>query len=113
MGTAQLQGELWSADARSWATLQERTLGPAFEVVLTKVNAGPGLSLLDIGCGSGMGARLGGLRGMGGGGVGASPASLESARERTPGGAFSLWAKVRAAHAGGAFVFVTGFKCLA
>src|SRR5260370_22622998 len=90
MGTAQLQGELWSAHARSWATLQERTLLPAFEVVLTKVNAGPGLSLLDIGCGSGMAPMLAALRGSGGNGLDARPASIEISRDLAPGGALAI-----------------------
>jgi cyclopropane fatty-acyl-phospholipid synthase-like methyltransferase len=56
MGTAQVQGELWSERARYWATIHERVLLPAFEIVLTKLDVGSGTKLLDIACGTGMAA---------------------------------------------------------
>lgn len=112
MGTAQLQGELWSARARSWATLQERPLLPAFEVVLTKVGARSDLSLLDIGCGSGMAAMLAALRGMMVSGLDASPALIEIARERTPGGAFAIGEMEELPYPDHAFDVVTGFNAL-
>lgn len=110
MGTAQLQGELWSERARTWALIQERVMLPAFEVVLTKVNASPGLSLLDIGCGSGMAALLAALRGAQVSGLDASPASIAIARERAPAGAFAIGEMEELPYADHAFDVVTGFN---
>src|SRR6476646_2965671 len=90
MGTAQLQGELWSARARYWALLHERVLLPMFEVVLTILRVDNTTSLLDIGCGTGMFAMLAAARGATVSGLDASPVSIEIARERTPGGAFAI-----------------------
>ena len=84
MGSASVQGRLWSQNARQWAQRQERLHVPMFEGVLKALSPRSGAKLLDSGCGSGMflslaqrtGARLHGLD--------AAPALLEIAKERAP-----------------------------
>ena len=42
-GTAQVQGELWSARADDWAEVHEHNLRPVYEAALDLVHAGPGV----------------------------------------------------------------------
>lgn len=85
MGSAAIQGELWGARARDWADVNEPAWRPIFEVAVKQAGAGPGKTLLDIGCGSGgalvvardLGAEVAGLD--------ASANLVAIARERLPG----------------------------
>ena len=52
-GTAPVQGELWSVRADDWASVHEPNMSPAYAVVLDLVHAGPGVEILEVGCGSG------------------------------------------------------------
>lgn len=110
MGTAQVQGELWSARAHYWAALQESTLLPVYEVVLMKMRAGAGSSLLDVGCGSGLFAMLAALGGATVSGLDASPSSIAIARERTPGGNFAIGEMEELPYPAQTFDVVTGFN---
>ena len=110
MGTAELQGELWSVRARYWALLHERVLLPMFEVVLTKLQVDDTTSLVDIGCGTGMFAMLAAARGATVSGLDASPVSIEIARERTPTGAFTVGEMEALPYHDQAFELVTGFN---
>ncbi len=110
MGTAQMQGALWSARARYWATLQERTLLPAFEVVLTKLHVEASTSLLDVGCGTGTFALLAAARGARVSGLDASPTSIAIARERTPSGNFAIGEMEELPYPEQTFDAVTGFN---
>lgn len=84
MGSASVQSSLWGAAARDWAEIQEPTSRPLWYEVLRQVGAGPGVRVLDAGCGSG-GASLEAVR-MGSvpTGVDASAALLAIARARLP-----------------------------
>jgi ubiquinone/menaquinone biosynthesis C-methylase UbiE len=84
-GTAQVQGELWSARADDWAEVHEHNMGPAYEAVLDLAHAGPGVSLLEVGCGSGTALRMAADRGAHVTALDASPAFVEHARRRVPG----------------------------
>jgi SAM-dependent methyltransferase len=110
MGTAQLQGELWSVRARYWALLHERVLLPMFEVVLTKLHVDDTTSLADIGCGTGMFAMLAAARGATVSGLDASPVSIGIASERTPGGAFVVGEMEELPYLDHTFDVVTGFN---
>lgn len=85
MGTAAIQGELWGARARDWADVNEPAWRPIFETAVKQAGAGPGKTLLDIGCGAGgalvvardLGAEVAGLD--------ASTNFVAIARERLPG----------------------------
>jgi SAM-dependent methyltransferase len=84
-GTAQVQGELWSARADDWAEVQEHNMRPVYDTVLDLVHAGPGVSILEVGCGSGTALRLAADRGADVTALDAAPAMVEHARRRVPG----------------------------
>ena len=52
MGSAQVQGTLWGAAAREWSELNEPFSTPFYEAVFDAIAVGPGMKLLDAGCGS-------------------------------------------------------------
>src|SRR5207249_2582565 len=54
MGSAEVQGELWSTNPAAWAEGAERKNQPLFEAVLDHLDPRPGTALLDAGCGSGL-----------------------------------------------------------
>jgi SAM-dependent methyltransferase len=84
-GTAQAQGELWSARADDWAEVHEHNMSPAYEAVLDLVHAEPGVSILEVGCGSGTALRMAADRGAHVTALDAAPAFVEHARRRVPG----------------------------
>jgi SAM-dependent methyltransferase len=84
-GTAAVQGRLWSVRTDDWAAIQEPQLAPAFEAALDALAVGPGLRLLDVGCGAGMVLRLAADRGAQVAGLDASESMLAHARRRVPG----------------------------
>lgn len=110
MGTAQLQGTLWSERAYDWATLMERCHLPAFETVLTKLSVGSGTTFLDIACGTGLAAWLGSLRGAQASGIDASATSIEIARERVPLGNFAIGEMEELPYPEQSFDAVSGFQ---
>jgi SAM-dependent methyltransferase len=85
VGTAELQGRLWSVDSASWAELQEPYLEPAFRAGLDAVGVGDHTRLLDVGCGAGLALRFAADRGADISGLDAAPGMLEYARRRVPG----------------------------
>jgi SAM-dependent methyltransferase len=85
VGTAELQGRLWSVNAANWAELQEPYLEPAFHAGLDAVGVRGGTRLLDVGCGAGRALRLAADRGADVTGLDAAPGLLEYARRRVPG----------------------------
>ena len=56
-------GRGWGERAREWAYLFEPYSLPANELILRKLEVGPGTRLLDVACGSGYAARLAALKG--------------------------------------------------
>ncbi|HVP03429.1 MAG TPA: class I SAM-dependent methyltransferase [Solirubrobacteraceae bacterium] len=78
------QRALWGRRPRDWAEHAEPANRLLFEAVLDAVDAGPGLKLLDVGCGSGLAVRMAADRGCAVAGADATPELLGIARERTP-----------------------------
>jgi SAM-dependent methyltransferase len=85
VGTAELQGRLWSINTPDWAELQEPYLEPAFRAGLDAVGVGERTRLLDVGCGAGLALRLAADRGADVCGLDAASGMLEYARRRVPG----------------------------
>jgi SAM-dependent methyltransferase len=85
VGTAELQGRLWSVKAGDWAELQEPYLEPAFAAALDALGVSEGTRLLDVGCGAGRALRLAADRGAEVSGLDAAPGLLDIARRRVPG----------------------------
>jgi SAM-dependent methyltransferase len=112
MGSAPFEGHLWSAGAHDWAEIQEGMLRPAYLAVFDALGVGPGMRLLDIGCGAGMAAQLASARGARVSGLDAAPASIEIARGRAPEGDFHTGDMERLPFADAAFDAVTSFNAI-
>lgn len=110
MGAARAQGELWGARARDYAEFVEGLFRPAFEAVFAAAGVGPGIRLLDVGCGPGLAAQLAARRGAQVAGLDAAEASVVIARERTPGGDFRAGEMAALPWPDATFDVVTGFN---
>ncbi len=108
MGTATVNGDLWGRRARDWSELQEGQQRDTYVAVLDRLAVGPGTSLLDVGCGSGMAAQMAAARGAAVSGIDASEALLAIARDRTPSGDFRVSEIEELPFAGSSFDVVTG-----
>lgn len=108
-GTAGVQGPLWGARAQDWSQLQERGMRPLHAEV-ARVAVKPGMSVLDIGCGSGQFAQIAAEQGAKLSGLDASAGLLAVARERTPGGDFRQGEMVELPWPDHTFDLVTGFN---
>lgn len=86
MGSAQVQGELWSQAAQDWADLQEPTAGPLWRAMLDAAKVGQGTRFFDAGCGAGGASTFAAQRGAIISGLDASDALISIARERVPQG---------------------------
>ena len=84
MGSAEMQGALWGAAAQDWAAHQEALSLPLWRDVLQAVGAGPGVKILDAGCGAGGACVEAAKLGCEVTGVDASRALLAVAREQLP-----------------------------
>jgi SAM-dependent methyltransferase len=84
MGSAEMQGALWGASARDWAALQEASSIPLWKDVLQAAGAGPGVRILDAGCGAGGACVEAAKLRCEVTGVDASDALLSVAREKLP-----------------------------
>lgn len=110
MGTANVQGQIWGARARDWAEVQEQVASPLFEAALQETAVGPNISVLDIGCGSGIFCEMAAQRGAQVSGLDASEPLLDIARERVPAGDFRTGEMEELPYAAQAFDVVTGFS---
>ena len=110
MGTAQVQGALWGARARDYADFAEVMFRPAFEAGLAAVGIGPGIKLLDVGCGTGLATYLAARCGATVAGLDAAEASVAIARERMPEGDFRVGEMEKLPWPDGSFDAVTGFN---
>jgi SAM-dependent methyltransferase len=110
MGTAQVQGELWSAQARNWANLLEKFHTPLYKSVFDRVGISHDTHLLDVGCGAGLAAQLAAQLGAQVTGIDAAAALIEIARERMPAGDFRVGEMEELPYADASFDVVTGFN---
>ena len=86
MGSAEKQGPLWSAAPRDWAEIAEPGQVPFYEAALEALGVEGAISLLDVGCGSGLALQLAHKRGATVAGIDAAEGLLSVARERVPDG---------------------------
>ena len=84
MGSAQVQSKLWGPGARDWAELNEPSCTPFYEAVFDAIAVGPGMVMLDAGCGGGFALQLAAKRGATVSGFDACAPLLDIARERVP-----------------------------
>jgi SAM-dependent methyltransferase len=90
MGTAEIQGQLWSKKPQDWATIQEPMHKPLWKVMLDKASVGSGTRFLDVGCGGGGASLLAAGRGAQVSGLDAAEGLITFARERLPSGDFRV-----------------------
>ncbi len=83
-GTASTQGPLWSERADDWAAVHEHNLKPVYNAVLDLVHAGPGVRILEVGCGGGTALELAAKRGAEVAAIDAAAAFVEITRRRVP-----------------------------
>ena len=110
MGSADVQGELWSTNPAAWAEQAERKNQPLFEAVLERLDPPPGTALLDAGCGSGLFAELAAERGVRVTGLDAAPGLIDYARGRVPAAQFTVGELEALPYPDGAFDLVTAFS---
>jgi SAM-dependent methyltransferase len=82
--TAGTEGPEWSARAAGWAEQWGRVADPAREAIAEVTGIGPGMRVLDIGCGSGELCALAAARGAEVAGIDAAEGMIEIARRRLP-----------------------------
>lgn len=90
MGSANIQGDLWSRAPRGWAEIQEPQHRPLWEAMLNASDVGPGTRFLDAGCGGGGASIVAAERGAQVSGLDAAEGLLDFARGRVPGGDFRV-----------------------
>ena len=90
MGTADIQGELWSAKAHDWAYLFEPMSAPLWVAMLDSAGVQKGTRFADLGCGGGGASLLAFRRGAQVSGLDASDALIAIARDRIASGDFRV-----------------------
>ncbi len=108
--TSDVNGQLWRARARDWAEVQEGQFAAGYDDVLERAGVGPGMRLLDVGCGAGKAAQRAAALGARVAGIDAAPLLLEIARERVPAGDFRVSDLEDLPFAAASFDVVTGFN---
>ena len=110
MGTASAQGQIWGARAKDWADIQESVAIPLFETVLQEMAVSENISVLDIGCGSGIFCEMAAKRGARVSGLDASEHLLAIAHERVQSGDFRTGEMEELPYNNQTFDVVTGFS---
>lgn len=82
--TAGTEGPEWSERAAGWAEEWGRFAEPARELLAERIGIGPGMRVLDVGCGSGEMCALVAARGAEAAGLDAAEGMIEIARRRAP-----------------------------
>lgn len=88
--TGVINGRLWGASAKDWATIQEHTCAAVYRAVFDHLNIGKRDNYLDVGCGSGLATKFAAERGVNVNGIDAAHTLIAHARERTPTGDFRV-----------------------
>lgn len=112
-GSAESWGPLFGARARDWAETWEGPSGwgiPVYQYVLDLAQIGPGVRVLDCGCGAGRFARMAADYGADVAGLDASKELIEIAAELTPEGDFRVGDIEALPWPDASFDVVTGFS---
>ncbi|MEQ1948093.1 MAG: methyltransferase domain-containing protein [Bryobacteraceae bacterium] len=107
-GSASVQAPLWGARVSDWAEIQEPTARPLFEAILAATGVGPGVAMLDVGCGAGLFCQLAANAGASVSGFDAAEPMISVARARVPGGDFRIGDMEELPFADNSFDLVTG-----
>jgi SAM-dependent methyltransferase len=112
MSTAPVEGPDWSARATAWVEHWVRLAEPARRAVADAAGIGPGIRLLDVGCGSGELCALAAARGARVSGIDAAEGMIELARRSVPEADLRVGAIEQLPWPDGAFDVVTAFNAL-
>jgi 2-polyprenyl-3-methyl-5-hydroxy-6-metoxy-1,4-benzoquinol methylase len=110
VGTAIIQGDVWSGSPHDWAELQEPLFRPIYEAVLKQAGVRSRQCVLDVGCGSGLFCNVAAKHGAQVAGIDAAPGLIEVAKSRTPSGDFRVGEMEELPFDDGVFDLVTGFN---
>ena len=110
MGSASIQAPLWGHYPTEWASIQEATGIAGYEFVLAHLTWRQGNTLLDVGCGSGIFAKMAANKGAAVTGLDASPSLIEEAKKRAPGLPFLTGEMEELPFDDHSFDIVTGFN---
>jgi SAM-dependent methyltransferase len=111
-GSGPMQGELWGADARQWAELQEPQHRRLYEEGIRRTGIAGDVAVLDAGCGSGFFCRLAVDAGARVSGIDAAGPLVELARRRVPEGEFEVGDIQFLPYADDRFDVVTAFNSI-
>lgn len=112
-GSASRWGPLFGAHARDWAETWEGPTGwgtPVYEYVLDRAQIGPGVRVLDCGCGAGRFAHMAADRGAAVAGIDAAAPVIDIAADHTPNGDFRVGDVEALPWPDSSFDVVTGFN---
>jgi SAM-dependent methyltransferase len=107
--TAERNGAAWGARARDWGDTEAQQI-PTYEEAIRRAGIGPGQTVLDVGCGTGVFLRAAADHGATVCGIDASEALLEIACERVPDAELTLGDVQHLPYADDRFDAVCGFN---
>jgi SAM-dependent methyltransferase len=110
--TAGIHGPRWGARAEDWARFAAPFSAPAWEAVADAAGVGPGMRVLDVGCGSGELCALAAARGAAVSGIDAAEGMIAVARRRVPAADLRVGAVEALPWDDAAFDVVTAFNAL-
>ena len=84
MGSQEIQNRLWERQTQDWADIQEKTGISGYEYALTQLEVNAYMSLLDIGCGSGIFSDFAQSKGLSITGIDACEKLIKHAKQRNP-----------------------------
>lgn len=90
MGSAEINGRLWSAAPEAWATIQEPFHAPLFAAMLNAAGVDEHTRVLDVGCGGGVATAMAVARGAQVVGVDAAEGLVDYASRAVPGATFHV-----------------------
>jgi len=96
-------GRAWGHRANDWSCLYEHYAIDVLLAIATRLEFGPGVRLLDVACGAGLGVRLAAGTGADVAGIDAAEELLDVARRRVPGADLRLGSMFELPWADGSF----------
>jgi SAM-dependent methyltransferase len=110
MGSSSTQAPLWGQYPQEWSTIQEATGLAGYEYVLAHLQWRKGITLLDVGCGSGVFAAMANAKGAAVTALDATPSLIEAAKQRAPAVNFLVGEMEELPFEDHSFDIVTGFN---
>lgn len=110
MGSQAMQGKLWGQRPKDWAEIQEPTTRAGYDYVLNSILVTNGMSMLDIGCGTGYFPQLASDKGLNVVGIDATTSFIELAKNRVPHATFVVGEMEELPFEEKSFDFVCGFN---